>query len=70
MDEFLTDEFFLKLVRLGVVMPDKRLEIRKVLVALDKLREREDEASLKTASEKKQQAVRGKPCSLEFDAFP
>jgi len=39
MDEFLTDEFFLSLIRLGVLMPEKRLEIREVLEELHKKRE-------------------------------
>jgi len=39
MDEFLTEEFFLKLIRLGVALPEKRIEIRKILESLHEIRE-------------------------------
>jgi len=42
-DEFLTDEFFLKLIRLGVTLPENRLEIRKILDSLYKRRQDEPE---------------------------
>lgn len=41
-DEFLSDEFFLKLIRLGVALPENRLEIRKILDTLHQKRQGDD----------------------------
>lgn len=50
-NEFLTDEFFLKLIRLGVELPENRVEIRKVLATLDAKRKEASQALDRTPEE-------------------
>ena len=45
MDEFLSDEFLSKLLRLGVVKPEARMALREVLQILDEERKKRNEAS-------------------------
>jgi hypothetical protein len=45
MDEFLTDDFFLKLIRLGVKAPELRMQARDILDRLHEEREKKGKAS-------------------------